>query len=107
VPPLPSAVEVAPTDVPWGSGATVQLAGEEGANLRPYPVADDAVAAPITAVAPDATIQIVSSFRLDLPDGRWWYVQVQQGADPTVPPVFGWLREDLLQASSGEALAAP
>jgi hypothetical protein len=95
-PELPATIDVAPTDAPWLSGNTVIVAGPEGANLRPYPVADDNLAPPSIGLAQGTQVQIISTFRLRMSDGDWWYVRVPGGAD-SPGPWFGWLREDLLQ----------
>jgi hypothetical protein len=96
-PELPAAIDLTPTDVPWLSGNTVIVAGPEGANLRPYPVADDNLAPPSIGLAQGTQVQIISTFRLRMSDGDWWYVRVPGAAD-SVGPSFGWLREDLLQS---------
>jgi hypothetical protein len=98
-PDLPVTIDLAPADVPWTSGDTVQIAGEGGANLRPYPVTDDTVAAASLGLAQGAEVQVISSFRLEMTDGSWWYVRVPD-VDPDATPVFGWVREDLLEAPS-------
>src|SRR5581483_2466713 len=43
-PDLPAAIDLAPPGAPWSSGDTVVVSAPGGANLRPYPVTDDAVA---------------------------------------------------------------
>jgi len=85
-----------PTDVLWASGDTVTIAGAAGANLRPYPLADDDIAAPSFGLQQGAEVQIISTFRLRMSDGNWWYVRVP-GSAAGVAPTFGWIREDLLQ----------
>jgi len=94
-PELPAVIDVAPTDAPWLSGNTVIVAGPEGANLRPYPVADDNLAPASIGLAQGTQVQIISTFRLRMSDGDWWYVRVPGGDSPG--PSFGWLREDLLR----------
>src|SRR5207244_2451243 len=101
-PELPTAVDLTPTDVPWASGDTVTIAGAEGANLRPYPIADDELAGPSFGLRQGAEVQIVSTFRLRMSDGNWWYVRIPGSAEG-VAPTFGWIREDLVQPPEATA----
>jgi hypothetical protein len=100
-PELPTAIDLSPTDVSWRGGDTVTIVGAEGANLRPYPVADDTVAAPSVGLAQGTEVQIVSTFRLRMGDGNWWYVRVPAG-DSATTLAFGWIREDLIQPTGLE-----
>jgi hypothetical protein len=51
-------------------------------------------------LAQGTELQIVSTFRLRMGDGNWWYVRVP-ATDAATAIAFGWIREDLIQ--SGEA----
>jgi hypothetical protein len=99
-PSLPIAIDLAPTNVPWAVGQFVRVTEEGGAFLRPYPVTEDELAAPSATVAPNADVEVISTFRLAMFDGNWWYVHIpdlEGGAG-----VFGWMREDLLGPVTAE-----
>jgi hypothetical protein len=101
-PELPVAIDLTPLDVPWAGGDSVTIAGAAGANLRPYPVTDDSVAAPSLGLPQGAEVQIVSTFRVRMGDGNWWYVRIP-GSSAGASPMFGWMREDLLLPAEARA----